>query len=67
MGGTVISAQGLLNGSHNTRLLAFQNLDDTLKECLLQLEELNDRLNLKNQKIMRRIGWRALNWPFETM
>jgi hypothetical protein len=46
--------------------LAFQKVDDTLSECFSQLEELNDRLDLKSQNVMRRIGWRALKWPFET-
>jgi hypothetical protein len=63
---TFTSAHELLNGPDSARLLAFQNLGDTLSKCFSQLEELNDRLDLKNQKVMRRIGLRALKWPFET-
>jgi hypothetical protein len=66
VGATFTRARELLNGPDSARLLTFQNLDDTLIECFSQLEELNYRLDLKNQKGTRRIGWRAPKWPFET-
>ena len=46
-------------------LLATNNLSDSLKECLLQLEELKTQLEPSNtRKTMSRFGVRSLKWPF---
>lgn len=60
------SAREPLDNSESSRLSASQNLHNTISNCLSLLEELNDRLQLKNQKLMRRYGLRALKWPFKT-
>lgn len=55
----------LLDGRNKTLLLATHNLSDSLKECLLQLEELKTQLEPgKTRKTMSRFGVRALKWPF---
>lgn len=55
----------LLDGRNKTLLLAIHNLSDSLKECLLQLEELKTQLEpSKTRKIMSRFGVRSLKWPF---
>ena len=55
----------LLDGRDKTLLSATHNLSDSLKECLLQLEELKTRLEPgKTRKSMSRFGVRALQWPF---
>ncbi|MCJ1348728.1 hypothetical protein MMC31_006961 [Peltigera leucophlebia] len=55
----------LLDGRDKTLLSATHNLSDSLKECLLQLEELKTQLEPdKTRKAMSRFGFRALKWPF---
>ena len=55
----------LLDGRDKTLRSATHNLSDSLKECLLQLEELKTQLEPgKTRKAMSRIGVRALKWPF---
>ena len=55
----------LLDGRDKTMRSATHNLSDSLKECLLQLEELKTQLEPgKTRKAMSRIGVRALKWPF---
>ena len=55
----------LLDGRNKTLLSATNNLSDSLKECLLQLEELRTQLEPgKRRKAMSRFGFRALKWPF---
>lgn len=55
----------LLDGRDKSLLSATHNLSDSLKECLLQLEELKTRLEPgKTRKSMSRFGVRALQWPF---
>lgn len=57
--------QQVLDGRDKTLLSATHNLSDSLKECLLQLEELKTRLEPgKTRKSMSRFGVRALQWPF---
>lgn len=53
----------LLDGRNKT--LATHNLLDSLKKCLLQLEELKTQLEpSKTRKTMSRFGVRSLKWPF---
>lgn len=53
----------LLDGRNKT--LATHNLLDSLKKCLLQLEELKTQLEPgKTRKTMSRFGVRSLKWPF---
>ncbi len=55
----------LLDGQNTTLLSATQNLSDSLRECLSQLEELNTQLEpSKTRNAMSRFGFRALKWPF---
>lgn len=55
----------LLDGRGETLLLATHNLSDSLKGCLLELEELKAQLEPgKTRKSMSRFGVRALQWPF---
>ena len=55
----------LLDGRDKTLLSATHNLSDSLKECLLELEELKTQLEPgKTRKSMSRFGVRALQWPF---
>lgn len=56
-------AEQLLDGRNKT--LATHNLLDSLKNCLLQLEELKTQLEpSKTRKTMSRFGVRSLKWPF---
>lgn len=59
-------AQELLKSPMRAQLMTFQNVDRLLGDCSRQLQELKDRLDLKNQKMMRRIGLRSLKWPLES-
>lgn len=53
--------QQLLDGRHKMG----PDLPGSLKECLLQLENLKTQLEPgKTRKAMRRVGVRALKWPF---
>ena len=52
----------LLDGRNKTLLLANHRLSDSLRECLLQLEELKTQLEPGNAT--SRFGVRALKWPF---
>ena len=55
----------LLNGRDKTLPSATHDLSASLKECLLQLEELKMQLESgKTRKAMSRAGVRALKWPF---
>ena len=55
----------LLEGRDKTLLSTTHKLSDSLKECLLQLQELNMQLKPgKTRKAMSRFGFRALQWPF---
>jgi hypothetical protein len=55
----------LLKGPKEMRLLTLQKLSNSLKECFVQLEELNRQLEPSNtRKAMSRLGVRALKWPF---
>lgn len=59
----------LLNGRDKSLLSATHKLSDSLsnslKECFLQLQELNTRLEPgKTRKVMSRIRIRDLQWPF---
>ncbi|KAI9763764.1 MAG: hypothetical protein M1839_006312, partial [Geoglossum umbratile] len=58
-------AKKLLEGPKEMRLSTSQKLSDSLKGCLVQLEELNRQLEPSNtRKAMSRLGVRALKWPF---
>ncbi|KAK4220495.1 hypothetical protein QBC38DRAFT_404816, partial [Podospora fimiseda] len=66
---TAEGAQKLLQGPHGPRLALSQNVDKALVDIRLQLNEINTTLEAKlgkGQKLMRRIGFRALKWPFES-
>ena len=55
----------LLDGRDKTLLSATYKLSDSLKECFLQLTELNKQLDSsKTRKIMGQVWVRALRWPF---
>ena len=68
---TVIErVQQLLKGPNGARLWTSQPLHDGLEGCSLKLQELEKKLKEKlnpgmDGKIMSRIGFRALKWPFE--
>ena len=55
----------LLNGRDKTLLSATYKLSDSLKECFLQLTELNKQLDPgKTRKARSWFSVRALQWPF---
>jgi Fungal N-terminal domain of STAND proteins len=65
IGDVLGGAKKLLEGPKEIRLLTLRKLSDSLKECSVQLEELNRRLEPSNtRKSMSRLGVRALKWPF---
>ena len=54
-----------MDGRDKTRLSTTHKLTGSLKECFLQLEELNSQLKPgKTRKAMSRFGVRSLQWPF---
>jgi hypothetical protein len=56
----------LLNGSNSARLSASPRLSKEIDGCRSELTALDQRLNpSKSRKAMRRVGFRALKWPFE--
>ncbi|KAF1939402.1 hypothetical protein EJ02DRAFT_302446, partial [Clathrospora elynae] len=57
--------RGLLDGQDKTRLSTTHGLFDSLKQCLRELEDLKLKMEPgKARKTMRRVGLRALKWPF---
>jgi len=59
--------QPLLDGPNGAKFETSQNLRDALDDCLSQLAELEKKLDPgKARKAMRRIGIRALKWPFKS-
>ncbi|KAF1937526.1 hypothetical protein EJ02DRAFT_515146 [Clathrospora elynae] len=59
------SIKELLDGSHKARLCTTHGLFKSLKQCLRELQELNEELEPgKTRKTMSRFGVRALKWPF---
>jgi hypothetical protein len=57
----------LLQRPGNTQLSTSQKLCNALKDCFLQLEQLNAKLEPgKKQRVMSRIGVRAFKWPFQS-
>jgi hypothetical protein len=59
------SIKELLDGSHKARLSTTHGLFKSLKQCLWELQELNEELEPgKARKTMSRFGVRALKWPF---
>ncbi|KAK3379285.1 vegetative incompatibility protein HET-E-1 [Lasiosphaeria ovina] len=68
---TAEGAQRLLQGPDGGRLETLQNLRDALANARSQLDpiytKLEEKLNTGHRgQVMRRIGLRALTWPFET-
>ncbi|KLU92350.1 hypothetical protein MAPG_11296 [Magnaporthiopsis poae ATCC 64411] len=68
---TAEGAQRLLQGPDGGRLETLQNLRDALANARSQLDpirtKLEEKLNTgRRGRAMRRIGLRALTWPFET-
>jgi arginyl-tRNA synthetase len=59
------SIKELLDGPHKARLSTTHGLFKSLKQCLQELQELNEELEPgKTRKTMSRFGVRALKWPF---
>jgi Zn-finger domain-containing protein len=59
------SIKELLDGSHKAQLSTTHGLFKSLKQCLQELQELNEELEPgKTRKTMSRFRVRALKWPF---
>jgi hypothetical protein len=55
----------LLDSQDKTRLSSTHGLLDSLNQCLRELGDIKVKLDPgKTRKTMRRIGFRALKWPF---
>jgi len=68
---TVDGAQKLLQGPHGARLERSQKLHKVLDDTYSQLHDVATKLEAKlhrgrKTKVMRRLGLRALKWPFES-
>ncbi|KAK4139040.1 uncharacterized protein C8A04DRAFT_16219, partial [Dichotomopilus funicola] len=67
---TAEGAQKLLQGPHGARLGTSQKLRETLNDTRSQLGDVATKLEAKlhgrTGKAMRRVGLRALKWPFES-
>lgn len=62
---TLEHAAGLIGASSSQPLSASRDLIDQLQGCKTTLQELQAKLNLSTaRKLMRRVGLRALKWPF---
>lgn len=64
-------AQKLLQGSHGARLETSQKLHEALNNTHSQLGDIVTKLEAKlptgrKERAMRRVGLRALKWPFES-
>jgi hypothetical protein len=63
---TLKQIQSLLNGPNGAKLRASQNLHNGVADCLLQLADLETKLEPgKRHRVMRHFGGRALKWPFK--
>ncbi|KAF1974770.1 vegetative incompatibility protein HET-E-1 [Bimuria novae-zelandiae CBS 107.79] len=59
------SIKKLLDGLHKARLSTTHGLFKSLKQCLLELQRLEEKLEpSKTRKAMSKFGMRALKWPF---
>jgi hypothetical protein len=59
------SIKELLDGPHKARLFTTHGLLKSLKQCLLELQGLEEELEpSKTRKAMSKFGMRALKWPF---
>jgi predicted nuclease with TOPRIM domain len=57
--------QQLLDKQEKSQLSTTRNTVDSLKECHQQLQELKDQLEpTRGRRVMKRVGIRALKWPF---
>lgn len=57
----------LLGSSQDARLRTSQKLAHAVKETELRLDGLNQKLqSSRTQRLMRRLGLRAFQWPFQT-
>ena len=66
VGDILREVQRLLHGPDGARLSASMKLRNSLKDCYLQLKELEEQLAPgKAHKVMSRFGVRALRWPFK--
>ncbi|KAL2198614.1 hypothetical protein P885DRAFT_67778 [Corynascus similis CBS 632.67] len=68
---TVDGARKLLQGPHGARLKTSQKLHKALADTYSQLDDITTTLEAKlytgrTAKAMRRVGLRALKWPFES-
>jgi hypothetical protein len=61
------AAQCLINEPKNHALATSRSLIDSLKECQAELTRIQDKLDPSSaRKAMRRFGFRALKWPFDS-
>jgi hypothetical protein len=59
------SIKELLDRPHKARLFTTHSLLKSLKQCLLELQGLEEELEpSKTRKAMSKFGMRALKWPF---
>jgi hypothetical protein len=62
---TLEDAQQLLKDSNSAKLPSSRKVSGLLVDCSLQLVELEKKLDLgKTHKLMKKVGFRALKWPF---
>ncbi|KAH6989185.1 kinesin light chain 3 [Ilyonectria sp. MPI-CAGE-AT-0026] len=66
--GTALRAtQRLVEGSKGRSLLTSQELVDSIRNCIADLEQLEKKLDPNPARtVMRRLGLRALKWPFNS-
>lgn len=62
---TLDEVNRLLDGQDEARLKASQRLRKSINACLTQISTVEQKLkSTKGDKVMRRLGIRALRWPF---
>lgn len=63
--GVLEKVEQMVAGSKSAKLPVSDSVHHSLKQCLTNLEDLKAKLDPgKRQKAMKRIGLRALKWPF---
>ncbi|KIL94217.1 hypothetical protein FAVG1_02779 [Fusarium avenaceum] len=61
------AAQRLINEPKNHALATSRSLIDSLNKCQAELARVQDKLDPSStRKAMRRFGFRALKWPFDS-
>src|SRR4051794_36117529 len=67
LGKVVRDVQRQIDGDQGGELSTSQNLKRTFLDCYAQIESIRKKLDPgKGRKTMRRFGFRALKWPFES-